>query len=437
MSFLGCLIPIFQNTSNQDTIYDLTYLFIAGFSLFAIFNKRNISYSIYKMFYTFVLFFFAIAPYIQFSNGTILWTKGTPFKNKEYIETNCIIIFIIIVYELLYAFFYRLKGNNNSEVSFTEYVRGYAGIYLLIASIFSIIITLYSKDWDVLSLFFRGGDLVVENEKISSFNNQIITNFFRPMSIIIFMVYYNYNRKWNIYSVIYLLLGLFCNLPSGLARYNAAALYIPFTLIMIPPLKLKYYFNLVFVFGLLVVFPFLNNFRFFNSRDKEIKSLTFNFEMFNGGDFDSYSSFLRIIQNDFVTYGSQLLGVLLFWVPRKIWPDKPVSSGIYLADKLGLNWNNISCNFFAEGYINFGMFGVFLFLFFFAYFSANMDKRYVIEKERSWSNFNKYEIFYLLISSFSIFLLRGDLLSSFAYCIGFISSVQIVKFIMFTKRKSF
>lgn len=434
ISFIGCLVPIYQNNYNDSIFFDITYLFIVGKSIFAIYSKKNVSFSFYKMFYTFVLFFFGIAPYIQYTNKIVLWTKESPFSNEQYIETNLIIITIIVVFEISYNLLFNSSKNINHKSlnSYKYKKRKIAEILLIFICFLSLILTLYSKNWEILPLFFRGGDYAAENQEISSFFAQIIDNFFRPISIIIFIIYFSYKRKWNIYSFFFLLLGLFCNFPTGLARYNAAALYIPLIIILVPKLKLKYYFNLILIMGLLIVFPFLNNFRYFGE-NTQIEPVVFDFSMFAEGHFDSYSSLLRIVQNDIVTYGNQLLGVLLFWVPREIWHSKPIGSGAFMAKKLGFFWDNVSCNYFAEGYINFGFLGIFLFTIILAYISANADVRYLREIKNQQTSLKKYEILYILSSGFMIFLLRGDLLSSFAYLIGFISSIIFANNLMFEK----
>lgn len=84
--------------------------------------------------------------------------------------------------------------------------------------------------------------------------------------------------------------------------------------------------------------------------------------MFKEGHFDSYQSILSVLNSEIITYGNQLLGVLLFWVPRSIWSNKPIGSGAFMAEITNLDFSNISMNYFAEGYINFGVFGMFLFL---------------------------------------------------------------------------
>jgi hypothetical protein len=181
-----------------------------------------------------------------------------------------------------------------------------------------------------------------------------------------------------------------------------------------------------------LIFPFLNNFRNFGEYT-EIK-LGFDFQMFLTGDFDSYQNFALIVSNDIVTYGSQLLGVIFFWVPRSLWPGKPIGSGAFVADKLNLIFSNISANYFAEGYINFGFLGIFIFLLLIAYLTAKFDKIYWTRIINLNNNF--LTILYLISLGMLFFMLRGDVLSSFAYTIGFILAALFVYKIVNFKTKN-
>ena len=178
-------------------------------------------------------------------------------------------------------------------------------------------------------------------------------------------------------------------------------------------------FSLFFIGGLLIVFPFLNQFRHFSAGT----SLKFglNFDMFAEGHFDSYQNFALIIFENIISWGRQLLGVLLFWVPRTIWPSKPIGSGHYIAEELSMSFHNISANFFAEGYINFGFLGIILFVVFLAWFTARMDNIYWEVVHEKQNNF--FRVIYYLMLGMLFFIMRGDLLSSFAFTVGIILSI--------------
>ena len=106
--------------------------------------------------------------------------------------------------------------------------------------------------------------------------------------------------------------------------------------------------------GFVVVFPLLDSFRYDRTAAIEfidpIAALT-------SADFDGFSQIINTVQYVHelgITWGGQLLGVLLFWVPRSIWPQKPVDTGILLAEARGYGFTNLSAPLPAELYINGG-----------------------------------------------------------------------------------
>ena len=78
-------------------------------------------------------------------------------------------------------------------------------------------------------------------------------------------------------------------------------------------------------------------------------------------DFDQYTMIANAItftEDRGFTFGRQLIGVVLFWVPRSIWPDKPLDSGVVFGQWLGMKNTNLSSPLWAEGWTDFGWLGV-------------------------------------------------------------------------------
>lgn len=105
--------------------------------------------------------------------------------------------------------------------------------------------------------------------------------------------------------------------------------------------------------------------------------------------------------------------------------SKPMGSGFYVAETTHLSFNNISMPYFGEGYINWGYLGVVLFAIVLAYVLAKLDKKYWTYTHYQGKTINKIKYFMLL--GLLMFILRGDLLSSFAYTIGYMVSFEITK----------
>jgi hypothetical protein len=136
-------------------------------------------------------------------------------------------------------------------------------------------------------------------------------------------------------------------------------------------------------------------------------------------DYDAWSSLCRTIQYTDLhgaTNGRQLTGVALFFVPRSVWPGKPVGSGAFLFDELELGFNNVACTFLAEGYINFGLIGSLVFAALMALVIARYDEWYW--RRGGSARFSLSRLFYFVSIGMLFYVLRGDLMSSFAYTVG-------------------
>lgn len=403
----------------------LTSLIIQVISIYNIFSRSNDPFSLNKMFHLFNLFFLGIASYLQF-NDKVSFFGARLLEEHEYFYMNILIILIIIIYQFLYNLLYRIRLSEKNTSFIRKFVittqlSSLQVVLLILLSLFSFFMVFQANNSNLLSMLVRGGELkeVATQSKSASL---IIFRVFQPISMMV-LLYYIITKSKNI--VVYIILGLSALItcfPLAMPRFSAAAIYIPLMLTTIPILRKKNIFSLVFISGLLIVFPFLNNFRYFS--ENRSLSIGFDFSMFTEGHFDSYQNFTLIVMEDIITWGKQLLGVFFFWLPRSVWPSKPIGSGAFVAEIEGFHFDNVSCNYFAEGYINFGLPGILLFIMILAYITARLDKYYwrVVTFEKN----NYFQVVYFVLIGMLFFILRGDLMSSFAFTVGFILSIWLV-----------
>lgn len=107
------------------------------------------------------------------------------------------------------------------------------------------------------------------------------------------------------------------------------------------------------VLGLLLVFPLADAFRTAAGGGDTASGVA----VLAGGDFDSFAQInntVLYVDSEGITEGRQALGVALFWVPRSAWADKPIDTGILLADFRDYSFTNLSAPLWAELYINGG-----------------------------------------------------------------------------------
>lgn len=426
MGLMVFSIEPLSNFSNKVFVSSLLIQFIA---ILFIFHKDECPYSLNKIVSLFFYFFYGIAPLLQFYNQSSFFGARS-LNEVEYFYMNVLIILIFLFYQFFYYYFLQKKVANAhirffEKFSLSKKLNSVQTILLIGISLFSFFMVFGANNFNLISMFFRGGALK-ESAVESGTSSLIIFRVFQPLAMMCLLYYIlSPSNKKVVYLFLVISAVLTC-FPLAMARFSAAALYIPLLLIAVPIMRKKNIFSLSVVGGLLLVFPFLNNFRYF-SKNTEIR-IGLDLKMFLAGDFDSFQNFTLIVSDNIITWGRQLLGVLLFWMPRSIWRDKPVGSGAFLAQQEGYFFENVSCNYFAEGYINFGFLGILLFVLLLSFLSARLDKMYwqVIYNHKS----NYFHVIYMVLIGMLFFILRGDLMSSFAYTVGFLISIWFVYKIM-------
>ncbi len=78
-------------------------------------------------------------------------------------------------------------------------------------------------------------------------------------------------------------------------------------------------------------------------------------------DFDTFqqtAAAVDYVERHGPRWGMNIVGAALFFVPRPLWPSKPVDSGNLVAGDLGYAYTNVSCPLPAELYLAFGFVGV-------------------------------------------------------------------------------
>jgi hypothetical protein len=105
--------------------------------------------------------------------------------------------------------------------------------------------------------------------------------------------------------------------------------------------------------------------------------------------------------------GRQLLLPMFFWVPRSLWPSKPIGTSDLVAESLSFSSTNVGSPLWAEGYVNFGTFGVVLFLWLFGVYARITDDYLVRVTRRSGKLLPTIAASFFAANTF--ILLRGDL----------------------------
>ena len=385
--------------------------------------------SLLKIFFLFSLVFFGIVPVVELHYGRIYWGGGG-FESGAYLYAGIIILVLNVMVLSTYILV------NRDKVYFSEVVLAPRDIELSMAKkiillalcFLCLLFVLHYNNYNFQSLVFRGGEFVERSRFDSKSANLIYGSVIRfiPLSsaiVLLFMV-----RGSRLLKALLLVVGLICAFPTALARLQVPTYYFPILLYLFPSMIRGNRLVIVLLMGFIFVFPFLENFRNY-SGDKEF-ILSIDYQFLLSGHMDAFQNFARMVSIDFVTYGAQLLGVLLFFVPRSIWPDKPVGTGYQMAENIGYSFNNVSATWYAEGWANFGLMGAMMFAVSIGYLMAKLDKMFWIRRNRFFS------VIYLYLLGYMFFIMRGDLLSAFSYLVGTMVALAIPFWIVYTKRLS-
>lgn len=163
------------------------------------------------------------------------------------------------------------------------------------------------------------------------------------------------------------------------------------------------------VAAFLFVFPIADAFR---SDTVSIQRAGFFGEYMANPDYDAFwqiSNALSYLADHMVEPMRQALGVVLFWVPRNVWPDKPVDTGILLADYKGYSFSNLSAPLWAELIVNGGLVALVIGFLVVGFALARLDRRIVpalLGGGQLWAVVGGVFPFYMVI------LLRGSLLQA-------------------------
>lgn len=163
------------------------------------------------------------------------------------------------------------------------------------------------------------------------------------------------------------------------------------------------------VLGMLFLFPILDSFRGAIGTIQKVDPLG----ALSESDFDAFGQLLNTItyvDSHGITWGNQLLGVLLFWVPRSMWPGKPIDTGILLAEDRGYWFTNISAPLPAELYINGGWFALAAGMLVIGFYLRRWDDRNELRLQET----GVPSILGCVIPFYLVLLLRGSLLQAAA-----------------------
>ncbi len=233
-----------------------------------------------------------------------------------------------------------------------------------------------------------------------------------------------------IVAVAALVPNVILNSPFGVARFFF------FTLIVATMMMAAFRYKWInaiavpFLFLGILGSSVINTLRWSRSvSDVSLAAATSGKEYFYEGHFDAFEMLchgIDFVQTYGVMWGRQMAGAFLFWVPRFLWPGKPIGTGQFLGENyIGIlestKNTNLSAPTVLEFYINFGIVGVIAGGLLLGGLMFRLDSILVFVSCVRRRAVNMPVIFILIYCWIGLFFffLRGDMLNAIAFISGF------------------
>ena len=416
------LVNDFDITVKVTLIAEILIVTLLSF-YYLYFDEINISNSIIIVFF---LLFFIIAPAIQLGEHPIFLVNTLPYNEYNSFYINCLTILFLTVYLFTYTKYSRIGNRKLPKSSNQEIGKFFTFYLLLILSVISTYIALIEITELISSLNINAGE--EEATATALLRKKVLYNI--PIACLIYSKTLKFkNSKYRIFFIVILLLLVILTKNPVIERRSGLG---P-TYLMLLYLFLPNWFNtnskvlVTFILIFVILFPLSSIFTHtsFNvwtgDTWRSLGKISFTkviYAHFNSLHYDAWAnvdSAVRFTTDHGYQYGKQLMGVIFFFVPRAIWETKPIATGHlvgeFLMNKFSMWFDNLSSPIVAEGYVDFGILGVIIFGIIAAIITHKINL-----VARSTDILKKYTAIYIAFSL--MFVLRGSLMSSYAFICG-------------------
>ena len=369
----------------------------------------------------FSILFFCCAPLFERTYGILYY--GAEGHSDESWTIGALLVFFFTIGNLVSVIYFRstptwkIKGLRIARVNIESQIAGLVLIFFLGISY------LVLNKWNLFALVYREPEA---NYTISQIEYLFADRFLRlGIGLFSFQLLF-FSSRLLIKIPALLLVIVFC-FPTAIPRMSVAIIYVPLILIAANHVfsrrrtALRLAISSSCILAIPALFAILDFFRNV-TRLSSFEPDRVASNLMAAGHLDAFQSFQNTYDHVSISLGQQLIGALLFFVPRSIWSDKPVGSSSVMADHADLTWQNVSMSIFSEGYINFGMVGAIGFPLIFLIFATLADR------PRSLMSIQKV-VFHYGFPGCIFVLLRGDLMTalSFVFSIILISNIMRLK----------
>ena len=398
-----------------------SFLIVFGFSFIGILSCGNIMkdarvISANKFFWYFQLVFMCIAPLCQYLSGYFPW--GVEIIKNDIKKA----ILYTILWNILYTYLYYKKrritiaGFSRTKLqNFFVKKRNCSSVFFFFMFLCSFVCFLaLVKMIGFHNLFFRNKNVLnIQNSTINFIVRKFLTAFPAVVCAMFILSYREKKSPILLLGIFVLLLITLCvNFPTSTTRYWMGTIFIGIALIATIQRKESRIIDYGIVLGLFIMFPLFYFFKTMTIEDLFNGSIGFNgiAKSLNTIDFDAFTLLarsMRYVRENGITWGKQLVNIILFFVPRAIWKTKPITTNVLIASSQNQVFTNLSCPLSAEGYVNFGVLGIVFYCIVYAKFNQILDDLYW--KKAKAGEFNLINMMYPFLCVFTLYINRGPL----------------------------
>lgn len=440
--------PLFGIEFRVD-IVSLSILFngLFGISMLWV-SMADAPYSLRQVHWVFYITFFSAAPLFQYTAG--IWPWGYVPTDETVLRT-CVLVFIwgFIFASLSGRSRFISQQYDGKNLRFLEKKQVFtlaplARLLLPLGCIVCFLLLLAVVGLDGM-LFRTSNKVDLESSSLSMILTVCTRAFVFGSFALLWLDARHRHGHYTGMIVAGICLLLTC-FPTSMARFNVAAVYLGLAVFACPMFsKKRGLFAFVLIMGFLVAYPLFNAFKYIGdaaSPAEMFEIITDSITAgYTSGNYDAFSVMFwcfDYVDKFGLTYGSQLLGSLLFFIPRSIWPSKPVPSGELVFSSLQFHFTDIAFPLPFEGYLNFGFLGTILFAFIYGMVVNKVDARYWLSRMDSKAVVPTIlMLYYPFLLCLTFYMLRGAMMTTLTYVIGdLVVMILLVKLATFCQRRS-